>query len=196
MNKEENRSRVRFLEGERIFLTPLALDDVAEQHAMDNDRELQYLDAAPFRPKAYDVVKGEVEQAMTGKTAMFLSVVHKETGENMGNVVLFQIHEYERTAHWGIKLLKPYWRQGFGTEAARLLLRYAFEDLGLVRLESGAHAGNTASIEFQQSLGCVQEGLQRKKLFLRGRYVNFLLFGMLKEDHDKCCAGHDEVAVV
>ncbi|MDH4157448.1 MAG: GNAT family N-acetyltransferase [candidate division Zixibacteria bacterium] len=196
MNKEHNKSRVRFLEGERIFLTPLSLDDVEEQHAMDNDLELQYLDAAPLRPKAYAAIKAEVEQAMTSKTAMFLSVIHKETGKNMGNVVLFQIHDYERTAHWGIKLLRPYWRQGFGREAASLLLKYAFEDLGLVRLESGAHAGNTASVEFQKSLGCVQEGHQRKKLFLRGQYVDFLLFGMLKEDYDNSCGRHNEATVV
>jgi len=48
---------------------------------------------------------------------------------------------------------KPFWGQGFGTEAGRASVRYGFEDLGLARVVGIAHEENRASQRVLEKLG-------------------------------------------
>ena len=184
MKKEENLKRVRFLEDEQLFLTPLSMDDLDYHYRWDHDRELNFLDRMPYRPKSYEQMKSEFQSALTSKDSMFFSVIAKNTGKLLGTVVLVKIDMVERTAHWGIKLAKEYCRQGYGTRAAKLLLRYAFEDLGLRKLRSGTHSGNVASQKYQKKLGFVREGVLRKEITLNGQIMDDMLYSMLKEEYE------------
>lgn len=183
MSTESNLDRVRFLESERLFLTPLSLDDVDDHYRWDHDREMQYLDGCTYRPTSYEKVKEEIESSFKSKKAMFFSVINKQSGVNMGSIMLFRIDDLARTAEWGIKLDRKFRRQAYGSEAARLLIKYAFEDLCLVKLESGTHSDNPASARLQECLGMVREGVQRKNRYLRGQYYDSILFGMTADEY-------------
>jgi len=185
MTHEENLKRPRFLESERLFLTPLSMADIDRHFQWNNDREMSYLDGGGMRPWNEIKQKAEFEGILKEKSWMFFSVILKDSGEHIGNVVLFDISEFHRRAFWGIKLAREYWRQGFAKEASRLILAYAFNDLGLVKLRSQTHSKNPASIRLQESLGFVQEGVLRREVYVRGEYVDDLLYGMLKEEYDK-----------
>ncbi len=184
MTAQENLARVRFLEGERLFLTPLSMADIDDHYRWEHDRELLYLDGMAFKPKAIEQLRSEFESAFKSENSVWLSIVTSDSGKLIGVIMLFKIDKTERKAFWGIKLDKAYWRQGFGTEAAELLLRYAFEDLHLRRLRSGTHSGNIASRKLQEKLGFVREGILRAEFTLDGGYVDDVLYGMLKEDYD------------
>ena len=127
------------------------------------------------------------------KDALTAVLTHPiEIGEisiTLGNIVLFNILEEHRRCNWGIKLDKKCWRQGYGTEAARLIIRYVFEDLGFNRLKSDTHAGNTASQKFQESLGFVKEGVFREERYVRGRYLDDICYGMVQEDYEAFYGG-------
>jgi RimJ/RimL family protein N-acetyltransferase len=83
----------------------------------------------------------------------------------------------------GIKLDKKFWRQGYGTETARLLLRYVFAGLGFNRLKADTHLNIEASWRFQESLGFVREGVMRQDKYIQGEYVDDVLYGMLRGEH-------------
>ena len=179
-----NLKRVRFLESERLFLTPVNTDDIEQNFLWEQDREMQFLDGWTYRPEAFEKYREEFEGIFKSKKAMFLSIILKETGGHIGQIVLFDIDDYGRTAEWGLKLDQRFRRQGYAAEAARLLVRYVFEELGFVRLQSGTHSRNEASVNLLDKLGFVKEGVRRKGRFVNGEYLDSLMYGMLKEDYE------------
>jgi len=190
MSKKSNLDRPRFLEGKRLFLTPLSMDDLDKNFFWDNDAEMSFLDGGSFRPKSHEKAREEFEKTLAAGTNLFFSIILKDTGEQAGSIELFNLLEYHRRCHWGIRLGKEYWRKGYGTEAARLLLAYVFEDLGYNRLKSDTHAGNIGSQKFQESLGFVKEGVMRRERYVRGEYVDDVLYGMLRDDYRRLYGHH------
>jgi len=185
MKNEMNLKRVRFLESERIFLTPTNTDDFDDHYRWNHDREMVYLDDMYFRPKSYTTSKEDFEKRIQSKDVVALSIILKETGEHCGMAELYDIHDYEHKCYWGLVLDRKFWRQGFGTEAAGLVIRYVFEDLGFRRLKSYTHSGNPGSMKFQEKLGFVTEAVLRREYFFGGEYVDGIDYGMLREDFEK-----------
>jgi ribosomal-protein-alanine N-acetyltransferase len=183
MSNESNLKRVRFLESERIFLTPLEVEDVDENYKWDHDLETRFFDSWACRPELIEKVKKDIEEIGDDKKMMFFTIIRKKTGENIGRLVLYQINYLARTAIWGMVLDKDCRCQGYGSEAGKMLLKYAFEDLGLVKLESGTHSGNPGSARLQEGLGMIREGLRRKNRYLRGKYYDSLLYGMTADEY-------------
>ena len=60
--------------------------------------------------------------------------------------------------------------QGLMSDGLRLAVKYAFEDLGLHRLEANIQPGNTASIKLVRRLGFQKEGFSPKYLFINGAW--------------------------
>jgi ribosomal-protein-alanine N-acetyltransferase len=70
------------------------------------------------------------------------------------------------------KLHTAYWRQGYTKEALATLLKFAFLDLKLHRIEAGCAVGNIASIKVLENAGMTREGRKRKVLPIRGEWID------------------------
>ena len=84
------------------------------------------------------------------------AIVLKETGLPIGSIGLHfhsDLAEKDDEAELGYWLGVPYWGQGIVPEAAREMLRHAFEDLGLARVWCGYYDGNEKSKRVQEKLG-------------------------------------------
>ena len=77
------------------------------------------------------------------------------------------------------------WRQGYGTEALQLLLRYAFEELNLHRLTAQVFEYNLGAQRLFTNAGFQLEARQRQALFRDGRRCDKLVYGLLREDWKK-----------
>jgi ribosomal-protein-alanine N-acetyltransferase len=71
---------------------------------------------------------------------------------------------------------------GYGTEAVRLATRYAFERLGLHKLEASVFVGNHASRRIFEKNGFRLEGTVRCAVRKRGGFVDEWLFGILRDE--------------
>jgi RimJ/RimL family protein N-acetyltransferase len=185
MMKENKINRIRFLEGERIYLTPTTMDDFDHHYRWDHDRQLVFLDDKHFRPKSYSKAKEEFEKRLNDYDNCSFMIILKEDNSTMGLAEIYSIDDYERRGYWGIVLAQAYWNKGYGSEVARLIFRYAFEELGLRRLKSYTHSGNPVSMKFQEKLGFVKEGVLRQEFFFNGKYYDGIDYGMLKEEYIK-----------
>ena len=183
MKNEANLKRIRFLENDRLFLTPRSMVDIDEVYLLDHDREILFLDRREYKARTMEHYRGEFEKTLENHAFMALSVIAKDTGAFMGTAVVFKIDQVEKTAHWGIILKRECWRQGIGTDVARLVLKYVFEDLGFRKLRSGTHSANTASQRLQEKLGFVREGVLRQEFTVGGRVLDDMLYGMLREEY-------------
>ena len=77
---------------------------------------------------------------------------------------------------------EPFARQGLMSEAVKVACNFAFDDLGLHRLEAACLPRNEASQRLLRRIGFAQEGLARAYLKINGRWEDHILFALLAND--------------
>jgi ribosomal-protein-serine acetyltransferase len=103
-------------------------------------------------------------------------------GELAGAIGYHKIDWANRKAEIGYWISARYQGKGIVTRAARALVDYTFDELRLNRVEIRAAAGNQKSRAIAERLGFRQEGVLRGAMLLHDRYVDMVIYGMLKEE--------------
>ena len=85
-------------------------------------------------------------------------------------------------AEIGWTLARAYWGQGFATEAAAAVLRFAFETLCLHRVWARCQPENSASRSIMEKIGMRQEAHLRENQWVKGRWIDTLQYALL--DHE------------
>lgn len=117
------------------------------------------------------------------KESVHFAIAEKKGGKLIGNTALMKINPVDRNAEFGIFIGdKRYWSKGYGSEAARLCLCYAFDTLNLHRVGSSAIGYNERSIRMHLKLGFKREGVRREEVYKKGKYWDHPTFGMLREE--------------
>ena len=114
-------------------------------------------------------------------TALQLLIFERGSGKLVGGIGLRQISWEHRSAELGYWLAVGAWGRGYGTEAARLVVRTSFQRLGLHRLEAGTFDGNRRSQHVLRKLGFRKEGIRRKTFWVRGRWRDDVVFGLIRK---------------
>ncbi len=108
----------------------------------------------------------------------------ERNGELIGDIELGEIGESE-TGNVGYCLARKYWGQGFMTEALGEVVRFAFEEVGLHRIDGMHVEQNIGSSRVMEKCGLKYEGLKRNgfRLHSSGEWVNIVMRGILREDY-------------
>ena len=116
---------------------------------------------------------------------LHLTIVTKQ-GRPIGNISLMDIHCVNRSAQLGIVIgEKDCWNKGYGEDAIRALLGFAFGTMGMHRVELRVNEKNKRAISCYVKCGFRKEGRRRKQHFYRGEYCDELMMGILDEDFDR-----------
>jgi ribosomal-protein-alanine N-acetyltransferase len=120
-------------------------------------------------------------------TGYELAIELKSERKVIGGVSLTRISQLHGTAGGGIWLSSRYQGHGYGSEAFGEKIRFAFEDLGLRRLENGFFKGNTASQAMQERFGYRLEGEKRRawRCMADGEFKDECVTGLLKEEWER-----------
>jgi RimJ/RimL family protein N-acetyltransferase len=115
------------------------------------------------------------------RTRIVLAIEDKTDGACVGFVYLNNIDWFARNAEFGI-LIGERNRHGKGLakEALCLVAGYAFETLNLHKLYLRVVAFNKRALALYRAFGFVEEGVQRQQAFLRGRYYDVVLMGLIR----------------
>lgn len=100
-------------------------------------------------------------------------------------VGLIQIRALEggfRVAEWGFALTHELWGTGLFINSARLALQFAFDELGVHRLEARAAVRNGRGNAALRKLGAVPEGVLRQAFFRSGEHMDQVLWALLADD--------------
>ncbi|MGH3433795.1 MAG: GNAT family N-acetyltransferase [Thermocrispum sp.] len=169
------------LRTDRLELVPLAEDHLEHEVELDSDPEvLRYLLPRP-RTREQVVTQHAWRVAQAGVVdglGLWAGFLRGEPERFVGLWMLQPPHGpsqqfVAREADLGYRLLRRWWRQGYGSEGSRALLRYGFEDLGLARIFAQTMTVNRASRATMEKLGM--------------RYVR-----TFHEDHDEPLPGTEE----
>jgi RimJ/RimL family protein N-acetyltransferase len=106
-------------------------------------------------------------------------------GTNVGRISLNCNDERNGTFEIAILIDRDHRGKGYGTDAMKILLKYAFMERRLNKYCASLLEGNIESIAMQKKLGCQQEGLCKQNIYTNGRYCDEILFGLTKEDYLK-----------
>lgn len=177
-------SRDHFIEGDRIYLRNVRLDDVNENYGrwMNDPSVNQFLETR-YIPRSLDNIRSYV-QNMDGKTdEIFLAICLKKGDAHIGNIKLGPINWVHRFGD--ISLLigeKEQWGKGYARESISALVCFAFDVLNLNKLHAGCYASNHGSKKAFLKAGFKQEGVLEKKRLINGKFEDEILLGLHVDD--------------
>jgi [ribosomal protein S5]-alanine N-acetyltransferase len=129
---------------------------------------------------ARDFIAGTQEELSNG-SGLRLGIVVRESDALCGGVGL-RIEPDHRRAELGYWIGVPNWGKGYATEAARALVQYGFETLGLHRIFASHFANNVASAKVLRKIGMRFEGSQRGHILKWGEFLDIEMYGMVVSD--------------
>lgn len=111
-------------------------------------------------------------------------VIESLSGESIGIATLVSIDWKNRRAAHGLKIKSyEYKGHGIGTDVVMTVMRYAFEELGFVRLDTSWLETNIVSREMFKKCGWKEEGKRQKYVYKKGEYKDCILGGILAEEY-------------
>jgi len=172
------------LETERLLLRPFVLGDGPAVQELAGAYEVA--DTTINIPHPYE--DGMAEEWIASHPAGFeagndvtFAVTRRSDGELLGSISLMQIvrHHMAELGYW---IGRPFWNQGFCTEAARATVQFGLEHLGLRRVFAVHMSRNPASGRVMQKIGMTHEGRQRSHAMRWDRLEDLELYGLLAEN--------------
>ncbi|MBY8604436.1 GNAT family N-acetyltransferase [Burkholderia arboris] len=168
----------------RLALRPLRETDAHAFFDIWSDAEtMRYFSFSPMTQieQAEERVARNLKTSASGQD--LISVLElRETGEALGECVLFHANEQCRRAEIGFSLRRKFWRGGYMREAATAVIDHAFGALRLNRLEADIDPRNVASAQLLERLGFVREGLLRERWIVGDEVSDSALYGLLARD--------------
>ncbi len=169
------------LTGKQVVLRPLTVDDVPAVMATGMDPEVRRLTGTHRRFTSQQVL-GAVTDWLGREDRVDMAVIDKASGDYIGEATLNELDTDNLSCNFRIALGSKHTGQGLGTEATRLLLSYAFDTVGVHRVELEVFAFNPRARRVYEKVGFVYEGTRRQALRWRGEWVDALVMAMLVDD--------------
>ena len=118
-----------------------------------------------FKPQRYFFsIRALADDKLIGFLGLWLNLIHSNAWVGIG------IGERE------------YWGKGYGTDAMRLCLQYAFLELGMQRVSLGLHEYNPRALRSYEKAGFRLEGRTRQEMQREGRRYDVIWMGVLREE--------------
>ena len=174
------------LEGRLVRLRALEATDVERAYTWINDREVTRFLMARYPLSHADEEKWLARASVGNGFANDVRLaIETKDGVHIGNMGLHRISPEDRNAELGIMIGdKSYWSNGYGTDAVITLLRLAFEQMNLHRVDLGVFEFNERATACYRKCGFVEEGRRREGYFQDGRYWDVVRMSVLRREFE------------
>lgn len=172
------------LTGSKVGLRARHEDDIPLLRAGLHDDVVTYSrsEVRPWRPITPGSKESRLEVDDKEERHVPFSVVELDGGTLVGNAVLWDIDNHNRSAHIGMGLLPSSRGKGYGTDVVAVLCHYGFVVRGLQRLQIETLADNTAMLRSAEHNGFVREGVLRSASWVMGEFLDEVILGLLAQD--------------
>jgi len=171
------------LTGTMVTLRELRASDAASLFAMLTPEEVSRFISPP--PSTVEGFKGFIAWTLRQRTAGVYSCFAVTLKGSDTAIGIFQVRETEPgfgSAEWGFAIGSAFWGTGAFQDGAELILEFAFETLGVHRLEARAAVLNERGNGALLKTGAVQEAILRKSFLRNGQYLDQVLYAIIKDD--------------
>ena len=171
------------IEGELVALGPLRRDHIPSYLRWINDFGTTRTLGVPPRPMTLEQETAWYERAAADDDRVGFTIYERATGRAIGNCGLHEVDLANRRTMVGIMIGEPDARgRGYGTEAMRLLLDYAFTVLGLHSVMLTVFAYNHAGRRCYEKAGFRELGRRRESRWYHGRFWDEIHMDFLASD--------------
>lgn len=167
-----------FLRGERITLRPIESDD-AEFLAETINHPDVWGNLSLYEPMSVQQERDWIDHVADEDDVHLLICAD---GDPVGTIGLNRINTAWGVAEMGYYVHPDAQRRGYATDAARRMVRYAFEDQRLHKVYANVYTHNDASRRVLESVGFQREGVFREHAYVRGERVDVHRYGLLVDE--------------
>ena len=170
------------LRGELVTLRAFRTEDLAALNSYANDVETELFSGGdPPSPRPLESTAELWERRRSDRATV--DFIIEADGRVIGECGLFAADTVARTVEFGITLGdKNYWGRGYGTEATRLAVDYAFTMRNVRKVHLNVLANNPRAMAAYSKVGFVEEGRRREHVWSGGAYVDLVLMGIFRPD--------------
>lgn len=177
------RACLPMLAARQVVLRELRPSDAPSLFAMlTTDEVSRFISPPPTTVEGFErFIAWTARQRAAGSYACFAVTVEGFDGA----IGIFQVRELEPgfgTAEWGFAIGSAFWGTGVFETSAQLVLEFAFETVGVHRLEARAAVLNGRGNGALLKVGAVQEGVLRKSFLRDGQYLDQVLYSIIDND--------------
>ena len=169
------------LVGDRIYLSPRNSEDVELFTTWLNDFQV-----TDYLRHSADLISLDSEKDYLTKNASPIAtfvIVTLDGDKMIGTVGIESIHWSDRCGSLGVFIGEAEYRDnGYGTEAIRLLLEYAFHYLNLHSVKLSVLDVNVRAQKCYQKCGFKDAGRLRQCIYVNGKYHDLLMMDILREE--------------
>jgi ribosomal-protein-alanine N-acetyltransferase len=169
-------------DGVSVLLREFRTSDAAAALAWVGDADaVRYVPLGPLDAAgAVEYVEQLIAEARREpREAYTLAIVERASGDVIGSVALGVDSRVHRRAELGYILRRDRWGHGYATEAAALMIDFAFDDLGMNRVWAVCDPDNPASSRVLEHCGMTCEGRLREDLLVHGVWRDSLLYAVV-----------------
>jgi RimJ/RimL family protein N-acetyltransferase len=171
-----------FIRGERVGLGPIRADLLTTYQRWMNDLNNTRTLGVPSIPMTTGREQAWLDGALMSSDPTF-TIYTLDDMRPIGNTGLHDFSAANNTCYFGIMIgERECWGQGYGTEVTRLMLRYAFDVLGIQNVMLTVHADNTRGIRAYERAGFRRIGVRRNAIRVGRRRIDEVLMDAIPEE--------------
>lgn len=177
------------LRGDRIYLRILQEEDAGVFTNVLKANKKYWTVFEPRQDPGFYTVSTQREKIresiyqMRNRREYNFGIFDNVTGSLVGHISLYNIKRLPfSSAFIGYSIDEKETGRGIGTEGVKLVTRFAFEKVGLHRIEAYVSPRNKGSIAVLEKSGYKQEGMLRKVLYINGVWEDHYLYAILEND--------------
>ena len=177
------RSGLPSLTGALVSLRELRLSDAPSLFAALTGVEVsRFISPPPHSVEGFEKFIAWTHRQREAGQYICFAVMPKGSASAIG---LFQVRSFEPafgTAEWGFAIANEFWGTGIFLDGARLVLDFAFDVIGVHRMEARSTLRNSRGNGALRKLGPVQEGILRRSLLRDGEFLDQSLWTIIADD--------------
>ena len=181
----DNRSlKETSLSGIKVNLRPGSENDFYLLYKWYNDKELNKLAGWNNSKVTIDKLRYNMSRSF-GYDPMNL-MIDSKGGTPIGTIQLYDFNEQDKSCKLGIRIGdKDYWSKGYGEDAVKTLLEYAFMKIDMYRVTLKVYEYNERAVRCYLKCGFQNEGRTRQSANIDGKFYDEIIMGALKSDYIK-----------
>ncbi len=174
----------RQFQSERLILRELEASDCSADYVgWLADPEINRFLETRFSPQNEASVIAFIEGVRSRSDEFLFGMFLREGGRHIGNIKVGPIKPHHRLADVSLLVgARDCWGRGYAAEAIAAVSRYAFEELGVLKLSASMYAPNRGSEQAFLKVGYKDEGLRRQHYELDGDRCDLIELGLLPSD--------------
>jgi ribosomal-protein-alanine N-acetyltransferase len=175
------------LETKRLVLRPFTLADAPAIQTLAGDKDIAHRTLSMPHPYEDGMAEAWISthQETYEKGEDIRLAITRRADDALIGAIGLEINQQHARAEAGYWIGKPFWNQGYCTEALKAVIEFGFQELGLNRIQACHFGDNPASGRVMQKAGMTYEGCRRQHVKRLGAFKDLEGYSILRSEYEQ-----------